>query len=119
EYVREELERFRHAALAYTELIPGEDLHADVMGRLAEVPRPNSWIEVVVIQLLFDRAGEIQLKELAASSEPRLARLASQILEGERMHAVMGGESGNALRNMLHEDPERRPEAQKHFDRWL
>lgn len=119
EYVREELERFDLAALCYGEVVPGEDLHADVAPRLDEVPRPDSWLEVVVIQLLFDRAGAIQLEELAASGDARLARLAATILRGERMHAVMGAEAGAALRNMLHEDPDRRPAAQQHFERWL
>lgn len=119
EYVREELERFQSASMLYAEVTQGDDLHAAVGERLADVPRPESWLEVVIMQLLFDRAGKIQLEETAGSSDARIARLASDILAGERMHGVMSGEAGNALRNMLHAEPERRDEAQRHVERWL
>lgn len=119
EYVWEELRRFESASDLYVELEPGADLHEAVRARLAEVPAPESWLEVTVVQFLYDRAGAVQLRELAESSEPRLARLAARILEGERMHAFLGGEGGNALRNLLLGDPDRAPAAQKYVDRWL
>jgi len=119
EYVWEELRRFESASDLYMELEPGADLHAAVQGRLAEVPAPDSWLEVTVVQFLYDRAGAVQLRELAESSEPRVAKLAARILEGERMHAFLGGEGGNALRNMLLGDPDRAADAQRYFNRWL
>ena len=119
EYVWEELRRFESASDLYVELSPGADLHAAVRDRLAEVTAPESWLEVTVVQFLYDRAGVLQLRELAESSDPRVARLASRILEGERMHAFMGGEGGVALRNLLHGDPDRAQAAQKYFERWL
>lgn len=119
EYVWEELKRFETASDLYDEIKPGEDLHAAVRPRLAEIRPPGTWLEMAVIQFLYDRAGVIQLRELAASSEPRVARLAGRILEGERMHKIMGGEGGNAVRNMLREDPDTAPLAQDYFDRWL
>ena len=119
EYVWEELRRFESASDLYIELAPGADLHEAVRERLAEVPAPESWLEVTVVQFLFDRAGAIQLRELAESSDPRVARLASRILEGERMHAFLGGEGGNALRNLLLGDPDRVIAAQRYVERWL
>ena len=119
EYVWEELRRFESASDLYVELAPGADLHAAVRERLEEVPAPESWLEVTVVQWLYDRAGAVQLRELAESSDPRVARLAARILEGERMHAFLGGEGGIALRNLLLGDPDRQPAAQRYVDRWL
>jgi 1,2-phenylacetyl-CoA epoxidase catalytic subunit len=119
EYVWEELQRFETASDLYVEIKPGEDLHAVVRPRLAEIRPPGSWLEMAVIQFLYDRAGVVQMGELAGSSDPRVAKLAARILEGERMHKIMGGEGGNALRNMLRSDPDTRPSAQDYFDRWL
>lgn len=119
EYVWEELRRFESASDLYAELAPGADLHETVRERLAEVPAPESWLEVTVVQFLYDRAGAVQMRELAESSDARLAKLAGKILEGERMHAFLGSEGGIALRNMLLGDPDRAPAAQKYVDRWL
>jgi 1,2-phenylacetyl-CoA epoxidase catalytic subunit len=119
EYVWEELQRFETASDLYVQIKPGEDLHAVVRPRLAEIRPPSSWLEMAVIQFLYDRAGVVQLRELAASSDQRVARLAARILEGERMHKIMGGEGGNALRNLLLSEPDHRPRAQDYFDRWL
>ena len=119
EYVWEELRRFESASDLYVELAPGADLHAAVHERLAEVPVPESWLEVTVVQFHYDRAGVLQLREIAESSDARVAKLAGKILEGERMHAFLGGEGGIALRNMLLGDPDRAPAAQTFFDRWL
>ncbi len=119
EYVWEELQRFETASDLYVQIKLGEDLHAAVRPRLAEIRAPGTWLEMAVIQFLYDRAGVLQLRELAASGDERVARLAARILEGERMHKIMGGEGGNALRNMLLSDPDHRPRAQDYFDRWL
>jgi 1,2-phenylacetyl-CoA epoxidase catalytic subunit len=48
-----------------------------------------------------------------------VAKLAARILEGERMHKMMGVEGGSALRNMLLSDPDSTARAQDYFDRWL
>jgi 1,2-phenylacetyl-CoA epoxidase catalytic subunit len=119
QYVWEELQRFETASDLYAEIKPGEDLHHAVHSRLAEIRAPSSWLEVAVIQFLYDRAGVVQLRELAASSDERVAKLAARILEGERMHKMMGVEGGSALRNMLLSDPDATARAQDHFDRWL
>jgi 1,2-phenylacetyl-CoA epoxidase catalytic subunit len=119
QYVWEELQRFETASDLYAEVKPGEDLHEAVHPRLAEIRAPSSWLEVAVIQFLYDRAGVVQLRELAASSDERVARLAARILEGERMHKMMGVEGGSALRNMLLSEPDDTPRAQDYFDRWL
>jgi len=119
EYVREELLRFESASDLYVELAPGADLHEAVRGRATEAPAPETWLEVTVVQFLYDRAGAVQLRELAESSDRRVSRLAARILEGERMHAFLGGEGGVALRNLLLGDPDRAPAAQRYFDRWL
>jgi 1,2-phenylacetyl-CoA epoxidase catalytic subunit len=119
QYVWEELQRFETASDLYVEIKPGEDLHEAVRPRLAEIRPPGTWLEVAVVQFLYDRAGVVQLRELASSSEARVAKLAGRILEGERMHKIMGGEGGSALRNMLLSDPDAAPRAQDYFDRWL
>ncbi len=119
EYVWEELQRFETASDLYMQIKPGGDLHAVVRPRLAEIRSPSSWLEMAVIQFLYDHAGVVQLRELAASGDARVARLAARILEGERMHKIIGGEGGNALRNMLLSEPDQRPRAQDYFDRWL
>jgi 1,2-phenylacetyl-CoA epoxidase catalytic subunit len=119
QYVWEELQRFETASDLYAEVKPGEDLHEAVHPRLAEIRAPSSWLEVAVIQFLYDRAGVVQLRELAASSDERVARLAARILEGERMHKMMGVEGGSALRNMLLSEPDDTARAQDYFDRWL
>jgi 1,2-phenylacetyl-CoA epoxidase catalytic subunit len=119
EYVWEELKRFETASDLYVELKPEEDLHAAVKPRVDEMPLPESWLEMAVVQFLYDRAGVVQLRELAGSSDERIARVAGKILEGERMHPMLGGEGGNALRNMLRMDPDTAAAAQGYFDRWL
>ncbi|HLU65027.1 MAG TPA: Phenylacetic acid catabolic protein [Kofleriaceae bacterium] len=119
EYVWEELLRFESASDLYLELSPGADLHEAVRARLRDVRPPESWLEMIVVTFLYDRAGVVQLRELAGSADPRIARLAERILEKERMHAFMGGEGGIALRNVLREDPDLAPQAQGYFDRWL
>ncbi|HKE13355.1 MAG TPA: Phenylacetic acid catabolic protein [Kofleriaceae bacterium] len=119
QYVWEELQRFETASDLYVEIKAGEDLHAVVRPRLAEIRPPATWLEVAVIQFLYDRAGVVQMRELAASSDERVAKLAARILEGERMHKIMGGEGGSALRNMLLTEPDDTPRAQDYFDRWL
>lgn len=119
EYVWEELKRFEAASLMYTEIRPGEDLHATVTPRLDEVPSPESWLEMTIIQFLYDRAGRLQLSEGASSGHERFAKLAASITTDERMHEMLGGEGGNALRNMLISEPESLPAAQTYFERWL
>jgi 1,2-phenylacetyl-CoA epoxidase catalytic subunit len=119
QYLWEELQRFDAASDLYVEIRPGEDLHETVRPRLAEIRPPTSWLEVAIIQFLYDRAGVVQMRELASSSDERVAKLAARILEGERMHKIMGGEGGSALRNMLLTEPDDAPRAQDCFDRWL
>jgi 1,2-phenylacetyl-CoA epoxidase catalytic subunit len=119
EYVWEELKRFEAAAIMYAEVRPGEDLHNVVRPRLSEVPGPESWLEMTVIQFLFDRAGRLQLAESASSGHERFAKLAAAVAGEERMHEMLGGEGGNALRNMLVTEPDDLAKAQTYFDRWL
>jgi 1,2-phenylacetyl-CoA epoxidase catalytic subunit len=119
EYVWEELRRFEASSDLYLEVRPGADLHAVVKPRLDEIPRPASWLEVAVIQFVFDRAGHLQLEEIRAAREPRVARLAARILEGERMHSRIGDEGGNAVRNLCAGDRDALGRAQAYFERWL
>jgi len=119
EYVWEELRRFEASSDIYLDVRPGSDLHGAVKPRLDEIPRPESWLEVAVIQFVFDRAGQISLGEIRAASDARVARLATKILEGERMHVLIGGEGGNALRNLCAGNRDNLARAQPYFERWL
>lgn len=119
EYIREELRRFESASDAYVQLVPGEDLLSTVDSRLTQIPAPESWLELVVIQFLFDRAGELQLKETVSVENPVLRKLAGDILESDHMHFMMSSEAANALRNMLIDDPDLTPQARVYIDRWL
>jgi 1,2-phenylacetyl-CoA epoxidase catalytic subunit len=119
QYIAEELRRFEAASDLYQQLRPGAELMDAVGDRLSSIRTPESWLEVVVLQFVFDRAGELQLKESMACAEPRLARLATTIVEGDRMHAMMGSEAASALRNTLLDDPELAGDAQRYFDHWL
>ena len=75
EYVWEELQRFETASDLYMEIKPGEDLHAVVQPRLADVRGPSTWLEMAIIQFLYDRAGVVQMREMAASGDERVAGL--------------------------------------------
>jgi 1,2-phenylacetyl-CoA epoxidase catalytic subunit/(2Fe-2S) ferredoxin len=115
EDLEEELEHFAEVARLYAELTDGADVAQAVADRLARVPYPESWPELAMVQFLYDRAGEVHLREYVNCSYVPYREIVTKILEEEEGHESFG--EGVLLE--LTRDEARRAEAQRLFDKWL
>lgn len=115
---REKLEHFEALAALYEDMGAG-DLLSAVEPRAADVPVPASWLEVVVFQFLFDRAGKFQIQECRSSSCAPYAEVVRRILADEEFHGAAGEAILRDLCQADHPDPALRPLAQTHLERWL
>jgi len=97
---------------------PPAELDAWVTARLAEqpLPRVQSWLELALAQLLFDRAGRWQISEYFESSFLPYRALARAIVAEERGHEELGARLVVELCAAPETD---RAAAQAAFDRWL
>jgi 1,2-phenylacetyl-CoA epoxidase catalytic subunit/(2Fe-2S) ferredoxin len=110
----EELEHFAEVARLYKEL-EGGDVAEAVSDRLDRVPYPESWPELAMVQFLYDRAGEVHLREYVGCSYVPYRDIVTKILEEEEGHESFGEQ----VLIDLAKDPAKRVEAQRLFEKWL
>jgi hypothetical protein len=115
-HAEEELDHYRRVAAVWA-VASGQlaaALDAWVDARLGERPLPGvtSFVELAMVEFLFDRAGAWQLREYVESSYLPYQQLAREILDDERGHQ----ETGARLLIDLAAD---RAAAQAAFTRWL
>jgi (2Fe-2S) ferredoxin/1,2-phenylacetyl-CoA epoxidase catalytic subunit len=114
EDLEEELEHFAEVARLYDD-VAGGDVAAVVADRLSRVPYPESWPELAMVQFLYDRAGEVHLREYVGCSYVPYREIVTKILEEEEGHESFGED---VLRE-LSKDPARHGELQRLFEKWL
>jgi 1,2-phenylacetyl-CoA epoxidase catalytic subunit len=112
---REELEHFEALGGLYEELGAG-DLFEVVRHRLAAIPEPSSWLEAVVVESLFCRAGRFHLREQQSPAYPPYADIVKRILAEEEEHLTA---ADGVLRDLCRDDPGNLRAAQGHLERWL
>jgi len=114
-HLNEELHHFELAANLY-EAVRGAELAPVVERRARALPMPESWMEVAMVQCVFDRAGTFQLREFQRSRFQPHAKMITQILAEEDGHSA----AGDAALRDLAEQPEWEPDAaQSCFHKWL
>ena len=115
-HVSEELEHYELCDGLYRAL--GGNLWLDVQPRLRAEPWPRieSWEELVVFQVLNDRAAKFQLQEYCESSYEPYAKIIARIVEDEEGHTGFGE---SFLGELCAARGERREQAQRHFDKWF
>jgi 1,2-phenylacetyl-CoA epoxidase catalytic subunit len=96
----DELGHFESVAVRYEEQV-GQNLLVAVAPRLAELRRPGSWLEMVIVGLVFDRAVYYQLRSYAMASDPRVASLAVSVIADEQEHLAA---SQAALADLARQD---------------
>lgn len=111
----DELEHFEAISAALDELT-GADLMTRVAPRVAELPRPESWLEMVVVGILFDRAVYHQLRAYAAAPDARVAELAVRVIADEQEHIAA---SQAALRDLGKREPDFARRLTVAVERWL
>lgn len=111
----DELEHYEAVSMQYDEL-GGEDLLGKVKDRLARLPKPESWLEMVIIGLVFDRAVYYQLRAYAMAPDKRIASMAVYVIADEQEHLAA---SQAALADIAHEDKALAERAGVLLDRWL
>jgi ring-1,2-phenylacetyl-CoA epoxidase subunit PaaA len=111
----EELEHFEALSGLY-EKLGGGDLFEVVRHRLSEVPEPSSWLEAVVVESLFCRAGRFHLREHQSPSYAPYADIVKRILAEEEEHLTA---ADGVLRDLCWDDPANVRSAQVHLERWL
>jgi 1,2-phenylacetyl-CoA epoxidase catalytic subunit len=117
QHIEEEMEHFEACCVLYAEIGAG-DLDAictKILGERAPIPRIESFLELGVAQLLYDRASAFQLREYENSSFDPYCRVVGKILEEEEGHESFGAE---ILIDRCR-DAQVRDEAQRCFDKWL
>lgn len=111
----DELEHFEIIATLLEEL-GGEDLMSRVSPRVAELASPETWLEMVVVGILFDRAVYYQLRAYAAAPDVRVAELAVRVIADEQEHIAA---SQAALRDLGKREPDFARRLSAAVDRWL
>jgi 1,2-phenylacetyl-CoA epoxidase catalytic subunit/(2Fe-2S) ferredoxin len=114
EDLEEELEHFAEVARLYRE-VTGGDVAEVIQDRLSRVPYPESWTELAMAQFLYDRAGEVHLREYVGCSYVPYREIVTKILEEEEGHESFGEE----VLTDLAKDERGRPELQRLFEKWL
>ena len=111
----DELEHFEIIATLLEEQ-GGGDLMSRVSPRVAELPSPETWLEMVVVGILFDRAVYYQLRAYAAAPDARVAELAVRVIADEQEHIAA---SQAALRDLGKREPDFVHRLSTAVDRWL
>jgi 1,2-phenylacetyl-CoA epoxidase catalytic subunit/(2Fe-2S) ferredoxin len=114
EDLEEELEHFAEVARLYRE-VAGGDVAEVVQDRLTRVPYPESWTELAMVQFLYDRAGEVHLREYVGCSYLPYREIVTKILEEEEGHESFGEE----VLTELAKEIDARPSLQLLFEKWL
>lgn len=112
------LDELEHFELIATELeeCGGGELLARVSPAVAALPSPESWLEMVAIGILFDRAVYFQLRAYAAAPDTRVAALAVRVIADEQEHIAA---SQAALGDLGKREPDFTHRLIAAVDRWL
>jgi len=111
----DELGHFEMVAARYEDWGAG-DLLAKVAPRVAKLPRPTSWLEMVLVGISFDRAVYYQLRAYAAAPDRRIAELAVQVIADEHDHLAAGQA---ALSDLAAHEGDLSKRLNELLDRWL
>lgn len=111
----EELSHFEVAAATYGEAGLG-DLLAVVAPRTARIPEPKSWIELVIAQVLFDRASCLQVKGHEGASYAPYSQMVAKIAQEEERHLAA---CEATFREAFAARPDALAGAQEHVVVWL
>lgn len=111
----DELDHFEFIATEF-ELRGGGDLLSRVSPAVAVLPSPGSWLEMVAVGILFDRAVYFQLRAYAAAPDARVATIAVRVIADEQEHIAA---SQAALRDLGRREPDFVHRLSAAVDRWL
>jgi 1,2-phenylacetyl-CoA epoxidase catalytic subunit len=111
----DELEHFEMVATAHEEA-GGSELLAAVSPEVAELVSPATWLEMVVVGILFDRAVYFQLRAYATAPDVRVAALAVRVIADEQEHIAA---SQAALKQLGERGPDLTRRLTSAVDRWL
>ena len=117
QHVEEEMEHFEECCRLYAKLDAGDldELATRHVRENAPIPPIESFLELGVAQLLYDRASAFQLREYENSSFDPYCRIVGKILEEEEGHESFGAE----ILIQACRDPDQRAQAQELFNKWL
>jgi 1,2-phenylacetyl-CoA epoxidase catalytic subunit len=112
------LDELDHFELVSTEfdLHGGGELLNRVSPAVAALPSPGSWLEMVTVGILFDRAVYFQLRAYAAAPDARVASVAVRVIADEQEHIAA---SQAALRDLGKREPDFVHRLSAAVDRWL
>jgi hypothetical protein len=119
-HVSEERAHYARVAAVWSATFgaPPAELDAWVSARLAAqpLPRVQSWLELALAQLLFDRAGRWQISEYLESTFLPYRELARAIVAEERDHEELGA---RLVVDLCAASDVDRAATQAAFNRWL
>ncbi|MBI3204359.1 MAG: phenylacetate-CoA oxygenase subunit PaaI [Polyangiaceae bacterium] len=112
------LDELEHFEVIATELEDqgGGELLSRVTPAVAALPTVESWLEMVAVGILFDRAVYHQLRAYAAAPDARVAALAVRVIADEQEHIAA---SQAALRDLGRREPDFVHRLVAAVDRWL
>jgi 1,2-phenylacetyl-CoA epoxidase catalytic subunit len=111
----DELGHFEQIAARLEELGGGE-LLARVSPRVLALPMPSSWLEMVVVGSLFDRAVYHQLRAYDSAPDARVKELAQRVIADEQEHLAA---NQAALADLAGKEPEFSARVSESVGRWL
>jgi len=111
----DELGHFEQVAARY-EGEGGGDLLAKVLPQVEALPMPETWLEMVLVGIAFDRAVYYQLRAYAAAPDRRVAELAVQVIADEHEHLAA---SQAALSDLSRKRDDSMAELARLVERWL
>ena len=111
----DELDHFEAVSTLYEEQ-GGEELLSKLRARLAALSKPESWLEMVIVGLVFDRAVYYQLRAYAMAPDKRIASMAVNVIADEQEHLAA---SQAALADIGRQDEKIGPLATDLVKRWL
>jgi 1,2-phenylacetyl-CoA epoxidase catalytic subunit len=111
----DELGHFEQIAAVAEEAGAG-DLMAATAKRVASLPIPGSWLEMVVVGVSYDSAVYFQLRAYAAAPDARVADLAVRVTADERDHLAA---AEAALMDLAKAETEFSARLGSHVERWL
>jgi 1,2-phenylacetyl-CoA epoxidase catalytic subunit len=111
----DELGHFEQVAARY-EGEGGGDLLAKVRHEVDALPVPETWLEMVLVGIAFDRAVYYQLRAYAAAPDRRVAELAVQVIADEHEHLAA---SQAALSDLAQKRDDLAADLSRLVERWL
>jgi 1,2-phenylacetyl-CoA epoxidase catalytic subunit len=113
--IEEQIERYQQISRIYSELSSGSDLFEDPDLRVSHISYPENWFELAMVQYLFDRSSEYNLREYRECRYEPYAQIARAIFREDRLK---GGFGEKVIRGFCRY-PTNRSEAQRLFNLWF